>query len=360
MHRSFSLKEENCMYFHLQSFQYDLDRDTHITAEEVQQNLPNSQLNCVQHSLASIGCDFFEANYRYPLKPTLLKGGIQHWPAFKKWQNLPYLKIACQDQQVTTTHALILDIMKMQKHPNYWLLSKAKKLALRRKLFDRLSVPDLIEVLLQTKVGEKLPYARNISIPEPLKADIAPMPQMSSEPHGMSIFIGRRSYTDCHEHHGSDVLMCQVRGIKRVFLFPPDEDNAKALYANPLFLRNWSPVRLFEAQGISEYKNFQLSQPWIVDVHPGDALYIPNPWWHAVVSLDDEIGITVPLWYPPLRLRLSDPQTRWLLLWPPMYRTLLKENLESMPRWHEVVKAATFQEIFWTLLAAPLRLLYSK
>ena len=41
----------------------------------------------------------------------------------------------------------------------------------------------------------------------------------------------------------------------------------------------------------------------------GDALYIPDPWWHAVVSADDELEATVTVWFPPPVLRLSSPQT---------------------------------------------------
>jgi hypothetical protein len=38
-------------------------------------------------------------------------------------------------------------------------------------------------------------------------------------------------------------------------------------------------------------------------------LYIPDPCWHAVVSADDDLGITVTSWFKPPFLSLSSPQT---------------------------------------------------
>lgn len=345
------------MYFHPQSFHYDLERDSNVTAEAIDKVLSHSQLATVPSEPATITCEAFESQYRQPLKPVVLKGVIRDSRAFEKWQDLEYVKAACQEQTVKTTQTLVLDIIKMQRHPRYWFVSKAQKACYREKFFKETRVPDFIDQLLQATPDEKLPYARNIQVPEPLKKDIPALSQMSSEPHGTSIFIGRRSYTDCHEHHGSDAFMCQIRGKKRVVLFPPDEVHNEALCANPLFLKNWAAVRVFESQG-GGFEKFDFVKPIVADVDPGDALFIPNPWWHAVVHMDDEVGITLPLWYPPFALRLTDPQTRWLLLWPPMYRVFRKAGIEEMPKWSEVLKSATPRELLWTFFGAPLRLLY--
>jgi len=143
----------------------------------------------------------------------------------------------------------------------------------------------------------KILYARNIAIPDSISQDVSTLPFFPRQNWGRSLFFGRRTFTDCHEHHGCDAVMCQIRGTKEVILHPPDALHKVVLYANP-YTQNWSPVRFF-AVDEEMFPLFKLNTPWKAIVRPGEALYIPDPWWHSVISVDDDLEITVTYWFPP-------------------------------------------------------------
>lgn len=62
---------------------------------------------------------------------------------------------------------------------------------------------------------------------------------------------------------------------------------------------------------------FRDVRPYHVVVEPGDGLFIPVNWWHAIQARPREFGITVPItWDSPYR-DLQQPATRHFLrvLW---------------------------------------------
>jgi hypothetical protein len=145
-------------------------------------------------------------------------------------------------------------------------------------------------------------------VPKSIGRDVGPVSvQAEDSANEYTYFIGRRSYTDSHEHQGFDTFMSQVRGAKEIILHPPDAFHCRSLYASR-WTSNWSPVRFFDVD-LNQFPRFARSRPHRTVVGPGDALYIPDPWWHAVVSADDELEITVTSWFKPPFLRLSSPQT---------------------------------------------------
>jgi cupin-like protein len=105
-------------------------------------------------------------------------------------------------------------------------------------------------------------------------------------------------------------LLFHIHGHKRVMLFAPDqtkliyEDDLDKLYAEGLedridredlemwrnFVR-WSKVNPFEP----DFERFPLLREAAYSeaiIAPGDVLYIPLGWWHAVRSLDTTISIS--------------------------------------------------------------------
>lgn len=130
-----------------------------------------------------------------------------------------------------------------------------------------------------------------------------------------SLWIGPEGYvTGMHTDPGP-TLVCEIRGLKRVVLFPPSE--AARVYAvkrsdvvarfsstslrtslEPSELEDlvertgWADVQPFEPDFI-RYPLFAGAEGLACTLKPGDVLYIPDGWWHAVLGLDVTISVAI-------------------------------------------------------------------
>lgn len=261
-------------------YNYDLNRKP-IRAEQLHRMPKWSSARPV----ASIHASEVQVAHFATREPIVISGGLAEWKALSAWDSNSYLRKRAGNCRLTVTPFLLLDALLMK------IAGGAEPCASLE--FDL----DKYLCLLTTDYDpERILYARNIPIPDGLSADIAHLPFVLKPELSRSTFIGRRSYTDSHEHNGCDAFMCQIRGTKEVILHPPDRRHKRALYANR-YTRNWSPVRFFDVDEMAFPLFGRLNTPWRAVVRPGDALYIPDPWWHSVVSLDDEVEITVTYWF---------------------------------------------------------------
>jgi lysine-specific demethylase 8 len=130
-----------------------------------------------------------------------------------------------------------------------------------------------------------------------------------------SLWVGPAGYvTGLHVDPG-DTILFQLFGNKQVLLFGPDEtqylyeENRGELFdkfeAAPLRLRispvpyrvlrdgvRWSRARPFVDSG-DDHPRLKLAQSLEARIGPGDALYIPDQWWHTVRSLDVAISVSM-------------------------------------------------------------------
>jgi len=267
-----------------------------------------SSAQTVDRVPGSISVTEFRETFRRQLRPAVLSGGVSHWKAFREWNNLSYLKHRAGEEPIPVTRGLLLD----------WLLKQAadRQLGTRPNrtagpVFETMSLARYMDIMFNEFDPTRILYARNIPVPASISGDLGDPAPVEGDVDSRTMFVGRRSYTDSHEHGGQDAFMCQLAGAKEVILHPPDHLHAMALYASP-DLDNWSPVRFFSVDP-KRFPMFAANKPWKAVVNPGDALYIPNPWWHAVIALDDEVGVTVTCWCRPIRLVRSHPQTHRML-----------------------------------------------
>jgi hypothetical protein len=110
--------------------------------------------------------------------------------------------------------------------------------------------------------------------------------------------------TAATHYDNMDGINCMVAGRKRFTFFPPDQ--LPNLYIGPLDLApGGQPTSLVKvaAPDLERYPRFAeaLAVSETVDVEPGDAVYIPNLWWHNVESLD-RVNLSVNYWW------LDEPQ----------------------------------------------------
>ncbi len=100
-----------------------------------------------------------------------------------------------------------------------------------------------------------------------------------------------------------------VMGRRRFTLFPPDQ--IANLYMGPLELTPaGTPISLVDpdAPDLDRYPRFAGAAKVgrSATLEPGDAIYIPFHWWHAVVSLNP-INAFVNYWWNPARTGMGNP-----------------------------------------------------
>ena len=96
-----------------------------------------------------------------------------------------------------------------------------------------------------------------------------------------------------------DNIACVVTGRRRFTLFPPDQ--IANLYVGPtLDAPGGVPISMVDlhAPDLDLYPNFPkalcVAQEALLE--PGDAIFIPTPWWHAVEALD-QVNVLINYWW---------------------------------------------------------------
>jgi len=126
----------------------------------------------------------------------------------------------------------------------------------------------------------------------------------------ISLWLGNRTRTAAHWDLPQN-LACVVSGRRRFTLFPTAQ--LPNLYVGPLdFTLAGQPISLVDLDqpDLEKYPRFAdaLATGQQAEIGPGDAVYIPSLWWHAVASLD-EIGAMINFWWrdaePPLLTPLN-------------------------------------------------------
>jgi hypothetical protein len=113
-----------------------------------------------------------------------------------------------------------------------------------------------------------------------------------------SIWIGNQTRIAAH-YDLPDNIACVVAGRRRFTLFPPDQ--LENLYVGPLDLTPaGQQISLvdFHEPDLERFPLFTraMENALVVDMAPGDALFVPSMWWHHVESLDS-LNILVNYWW---------------------------------------------------------------
>jgi hypothetical protein len=177
------------------------------------------------------------------------------------------------------------------------------------------TIDQLLELLLRQR-GHEQPwsmYAGGIPIRKHLPGLLAeiPVPLLDmGKTTLISLWLGNRTRTAAHWDLPQN-LACVVAGRRRFTLFPIEQ--VANLYVGPLdFTLAGQPISLvdIDAPDLERHPRFAqaLEAAQTAELGPGDALYMPSLWWHAVASLD-ELGAMINFWWrdaePPLLTPLN-------------------------------------------------------
>jgi len=112
-----------------------------------------------------------------------------------------------------------------------------------------------------------------------------------------------------------DNLACVIAGRRRFTLFPPEQ--VANLYVGPLdFTPAGQAISLvdFARPDFDRYPRFAqaLAHAQVVELAPGDALFIPGLWWHHVEALEP-LNVLVNYWWRRSPAYMDSPMNALML-----------------------------------------------
>jgi Cupin-like domain len=241
----------------------------------------------------------FHSRYSEPERPVVLVGALRGWASLKAWTP-DYLKSVVGKRPVKVARSPAggeyFDPDSGVDHAPTLVLPFDEFID---RAFDRAAEEKLY--LLQVPTKELGPLADEIVVPE-----YARPPVLFN-----NVWIGSEgNITRCH-YDMQDNLLAQVRGRKRLTLFPSRQ--MWRMYPRSPFINksNFSRVDVMRPD-YERFPRFRDVPAYEADLDPGDMLYIPIHWFHHVVSLEPAVSVNY-WWRARLRQSLS-PASVWY--WP--------------------------------------------
>lgn len=124
------------------------------------------------------------------------------------------------------------------------------------------------------------------------------LPELAAFRPLVSLWLGNRTQVGAH-FDLPDNIACVVAGRRRFTLFPPDQ--VANLYIGPLDLTPAGQAISLVDTARPDLDRFPryaqaLAQAQTFELQPGDALFIPSQWWHAVQALEP-VSALVNFWW---------------------------------------------------------------
>jgi hypothetical protein len=220
--------------------------------------------------------DAFVDGYFATGTPVVLTDFMRSWPASARWSP-EYLRDRFGDAQVEIVDGRDADPRCDENHEAH-----RKKTSLR-------SYVDRVLAAAQTNDFYMIAQNRNlektvlralfedVEFPEYLNGPYAP--------YGSALWLGPAGTVTPLHHDTSSILFCQVYGRKRIVLVSPFEtallDAPRGVYSN------------FDCEAEELAPELERATKKVVELAPGETLFIPVGWWHHVRALDVSISLAL-------------------------------------------------------------------
>lgn len=212
------------------------------------------------------------------LKPAIVRGAIDHWPARGKWTPRFF-------------------------HDHYG--SRVVRIDATEWRLDA-----LIERIEESSPERPAPYLRNELLadwPPAVRADVTPMPQCTRPNYLESRFFPARvapTYTELYiggrgavfpivhyDNRHTHAFLMQLYGVKEYLVFPPDQ--GRYLYPRGGIEANKSSIPDIEHVDFSRFPLYRFAEGMRFRLHAGETLFVPGGWWHTARIISTSITVSL-------------------------------------------------------------------
>lgn len=236
----------------------------------------------------------FERRFLRPQRPVVITGAMDEWVALKQWSN-DYLKARAGGRTIRVSTA----------HRGVHFKGAQQILD-----YSSMTFSEYIDLMAAREISDGRLYATVVPIQKALPElwpDVAFPPYVDREACASpNMWFGPGRNVSPLHYDSTHNFLTQVRGRKRVLLFHPGE--ARRLY--PFSVQHHSmhisQVNMVEPDH-DRFPEFQKAAREEVLLEPGEMLFIPLFWWHAVFGIEENLSINY-WWSTPVSAYLRYPR----------------------------------------------------
>jgi hypothetical protein len=244
----------------------------------------NQDLGIEKFTSSELNLGDFESNYLRPKVPVIITDAAMSWKAFQQWSP-EYLKekIGKQTATVKFNENGIFDYNENAETGMVWS--------------QEMPMSEAIRLVVETEVGSRC-YVQQTSLRmsfhdllDDLQRPYLLDPAIFDKTVSLW-FSGKKCKSPLH-FDGADNFFVQIFGEKRFILFPP-KDTDHLYPAMGKLLPHCSLINIFNPD-LVKFPLFEKTNSIELIIKPGQMLYIPAKWWHAVESLS--VSASVNYWW---------------------------------------------------------------
>ena len=248
-----------------------------------------------------------------PCRPVVIRGCVSQWPAVRAAEQSP---LHLRDYLLQFDAAGAAEIFIGEPHiaGKYYYSDGLNGFNFERR---RVKFADGLASIVATagRAGEKSLYLGSVPadshLPGFARQNVLPILRPEVSPR---IWIGHASNVSTH-HDTLDNVACVIAGTRRFTLYAPE--TIGQLYVGPIdHNMAGQPVSLAASSPPDDerFPRFRevRDRALVVELHPGDAIYIPKLWWHQVEATS-EFNALVNYWWDAFRIGPDIPYAGLLL-----------------------------------------------